>query len=526
MTTRDVGGMGHNDFCKLCDAAGLIYNSSYNKDAAGWDVLVEFQLNAHLNVLNNNDSQAIQCFVQVKATDKNKKSVSVKLSNLKRFCDNPFPCFFFFSEYEDAINPVAIYLVHFDKDKMLDVLKRLRECEIEGDKQLNRKRMVVKYDDSNKISVFDGLALKQCIESYIPNGMGQYTAKKTQYLKELGYEEFKYKLKFKLSDRVDYGSLVMASLGYENKINIKDISGWDNRFGIDFEISELSADNAVISFSDVEPYSHGTIEFDDGSERVTFCCDYYFSPIALNAPSELASYRVKCEHFDMLVGIKTNTTKINLSGHASVMDLYDLRDVSLLVKMLSNSERPVDIILRNKEGRETSMRSKTPLYLSNESKREVEKLIFLSLRLIQVVSYLRVEKMCKLSLSQLLAKEKDINILYDIIFQPEKNMAVRLQIPGLCERLDDKKQFYVLLGIPLILPTLNICLTVILYGDFTQDRDVIFFRNYKVDIKSKYCESQFHSLIARVKDNATKLVSKYESEENIYFIDSLSAKLS
>lgn len=525
MTTRDVGGMGHNDFCKLCDAAGLIYNSSYNKDAAGWDVLVEFQLNAHLNVLNNNDSQAIQCFVQVKATDKNKKSVSVKLSNLKRFCDTPLPCFFFFAEYEDAINPVAIYLVHFNKDKMFDVLKRLRECEVAGDKRLNRKTMAIKYDDSNKVSGFDGFALKQCIESYIPNGMGEYATKKRQYLENLGYDDFKYKIKFKLSERVDYGSLVMASLGYENKINIKDISGWDNRFGISFEISELSADNAVISFSDVEPYSHGTIEFDDGIERITFCCDYYFSPIALNAPEELSSYRVKCEHFDMLIGIKSNTTKMNLSGHASEMDLYDLRDVTLLVKMLSNRERQVDIILRNEDGRETSMRSKTPLHLNDKSQEEVEKLVLLTSRLIQIIGYFRMEKICKLSLSQILSKEKDINILYDVIFQPENNMAIRLQIPGLCEVLDYKKQLYVLLGIPLILPKVNMCLIVVLYGDFTQYGDVLLFKSYKIDIQSKHCESQLHSLIAKVKDKASKLVGKYESEEKIYFVDSLSSKL-
>lgn len=70
MAKRDVGGMGHKDFGKLCDMSGLIFNSSYDKDAAGWDAIVEFPLNPQLNILNKNDSQAIQCFVQVKSSDK------------------------------------------------------------------------------------------------------------------------------------------------------------------------------------------------------------------------------------------------------------------------------------------------------------------------------------------------------------------------------------------------------------------------------------------------------------------------
>lgn len=349
--------------------------------------------------------------------------------------------------------------------------------------------------------------------------------KKNRHLAELGYDEIKYKINFKLSGEIDYSSLVMASLGYENKINIKDISGWDNRFGIELEINELNAESAVISFSDVKPYSHGTIEFDDGSERITFSCDYYFSPIALNAPNELASYRVKCEYFDMLIGIKTYTTKINLSGHASEMDLYDLRDVTLLVKMLSSCNLPVDITLRNEDGRETSLRSKTPLNLSDKSKEEVEKIIHLTLRLIQIVSYFRIEKMCKLSLNQLLANEKHINILYDVIFQPQAYMAIRLQVPGLCETLDDTKHVYVLMGIPLILPKINICLTVILFGDFTQDRDVILFKNYKINIQSKFCESRLDLLKTRVGKDARRLVDKYESEPDIYFVDSLSSHL-
>lgn len=523
---RDVGGMGHNDFGKLCDASGLIYNSSFNKDAAGWDAFVEFPLNPHLNIFNDCDSQAIQCLVQIKSTDKNKKSVSVKLSNLKRFCDTPLPCFFFFAEYEESFNPVSIYLVHFGKDKVFDVLKRLRECQAEGDIRLNKKTMVIKYNDSHKIKAIEGKALKECIESYIPMGMGEYAKAKTLQLENLGYDEAKYKMNFKLAGQVDYDSLVMASLGYESKINIREISGWDSRFGIDLEINELSAPTAVISFSDVEPYSNGTITFDDGCERLTFACDYYFSTIAFNAPEELASYRVKCEHFDMLIGIKSHKTNITFSGYEDVMNIYDLRDHALLVKMLGNCDKTVEVIFRNNDGREANITITAPLRVKYKLIEEVDKIIHLALQLTKIATYFRMEKSCNLNLNDLLAKQKDIIILHELLFRPQSNMIPRLQLPNFNQELDNSKQFYVLIGVALLLPGFNVCLTAILHGGFTQDRDTILFNNYKIDIQSKFCDSQLDLLITRVRDNASKLVDKYESEEDVYFVDSLSPTLS
>jgi hypothetical protein len=88
--------------------------------------------------------------------------------------------------------------------------------------------MVIKYNDSHKIKAIEGKDLKECIESFIPMGMGEYAKAKMLQLESLGYDETKYKINFKLAGQVDYDSLVMASLGYESKINIKEISGWDN----------------------------------------------------------------------------------------------------------------------------------------------------------------------------------------------------------------------------------------------------------------------------------------------------------
>ncbi|MDN4627199.1 hypothetical protein [Erwinia sp. PsM31] len=131
MSLRKVGNMGRGDFDRLCSASGLIYNSSSEDDSGGWDAIVEFPLIGGIALLNSLNEQPIQCLVQIKATDGTKKNVQVKLSNMKRFCDTPLPCFFFFARYNGNINIESAYLVHINRDNMFQVLKRIRQNDVE-----------------------------------------------------------------------------------------------------------------------------------------------------------------------------------------------------------------------------------------------------------------------------------------------------------------------------------------------------------------------------------------------------------
>ncbi|EPJ2614833.1 hypothetical protein ACTGQ4_005658, partial [Escherichia coli] len=63
-------------------------------------------------------------------SDGEKKGVQVKLSNMKRFCDTPLPCFFFFARYNKNANIESAYLVHINSDIMFQVLKRIRQNDI------------------------------------------------------------------------------------------------------------------------------------------------------------------------------------------------------------------------------------------------------------------------------------------------------------------------------------------------------------------------------------------------------------
>ena len=40
-------------------------------------------------------------------------------------------------------------------------------------------------------------------------------------------------------------SLISATLGYPTRINVKDVHGWDTRFDINFQMQELTAEQAI-----------------------------------------------------------------------------------------------------------------------------------------------------------------------------------------------------------------------------------------------------------------------------------------
>src|SRR5690606_41197151 len=61
---------------------------------------------------------------------------------------------------------------------------------------------------------------------------------------------------------------------------------------------------SIIEIRPVEAFSTGSIRFEDEKEDVSFKCEFFVSPIALNAPDDLASFRICSDFFDLLVGIK------------------------------------------------------------------------------------------------------------------------------------------------------------------------------------------------------------------------------
>ncbi|MFP1839415.1 hypothetical protein [Lonsdalea quercina] len=516
MSSRKVGNMGRGDFDKLCSASGLIYNRSSDDDSAGWDGIVEFPLTNSLN------EQSIQCLVQIKSTDGTKKSVQVKLSNMKRFCDTPLPCFFFFARYNGNVNIESAYLVHINKDFMFKVLKRIRQNDAEKKSPLHKLYFMVKYSDEDEVVLSNKDSLKNAIEKYIPFGMKKYSEAKQQDLVNIGYKESRYSLNFNLVSKSDYKSLINATLGYPTKVNIKDVQGWDTRFDINVRMEELTTEQAIIEITSVEASSTGSIIFEDEKEDASFKCEFFISPVALNAPDELASLRIRSECFDLRVGIKNNKLKLDFESYDKSSCLPDLREQLLLMKMLNAPNEDLKLTIKNDGGREVSFFVSNNSFSLNSIADDIMKAEKIALALIQVASYFRVDKDCKISLNELIKKQQDIERMHALITKaPGGTPTLRLESPEFNDKIDSSKELRMFIAIPLFLSSFSICLACVVRGSFIYQNKVMTFENYEVNIEKLIRADDFQGIKKQCQKVSDKVNQRFKNEGiNFYYYNS------
>lgn len=525
MCARKVGNLGQEDFNKLCSASGLICNNSYNNDSAGWDSIVEFPLNNGINLLNSLEDQPIQCFVQIKATDGEKKSVQVKLSNMKRFCDSPLPCFFFFASYNGELNPVATYLVHINETIMFDVLKRIRENDVGKKRPLHKLTYTLSYTDEDVISFSDVTSLKKAIEKQVPLGIKQYSKNKISLLENLGYEDTHYSLKFKVATKEDYHSLVKASLGYKHKINIKDIKGWDTRFNVKLALEQFTSDEAIIEISSVDAFTTGQVIFKDDKEDVSFECKYYASPIAFNAPKEFASFRINNHLFDMQVGVKNHETKMSFASYDEKFDIYDLIDMLLLMKILNDPLGSLKVVFINNKGVETSLAASNNTFHNSDVANHIKKLEQSALALMQIANYFRISKSCKLSINELINSKFDIDNLYSVISDKQDErpvLSIKLGDPDF--EMDCSRELHVFIALPLCFSCFSICLAFTASGRITNHAGRLVFDSYNVKVERLIRGESKNAIWKDTQVISEHVTARYENESNdICFYNSFSS---
>lgn len=524
MSLRKVGNMGRGDFDRLCNASGLIYNSSSEDDSGGWDAIVEFPLLGGIALLNSLNEQPIQCFVQIKSSDGKKKGVQVKLSNMKRFCDTPLPCFFFFARYNKNANIESAYLVHINRDIMFQVLKRIRQNDIGKKSPLHKLYFTVNHSSEDEIDLTDKNALKLAIERHIPHGMKKYSEDKLRDLGDVGYNESRYVFDFKVDNNDDYKSLISATLGYPTRINVKDVRGWDTRFDLNFQMEELTAEQAIIEITPVEAFSTGSIRFEDEKEDVSFKCEFFISPIALNAPDDLASFRICSEFFDLLVGIKNNKLKIDFESYDKAFHLADIRELLLLMKILNTPSGDLKLIIKNDEGNETSFFASNNSFPTNPITNEIIKAEQIALALIQVSSYFRVDKDCKVSINELIRKQKDIERMHILVNKvPGGYPALRLDIPECDDNIDSSKELRLFIAIPLILSSFSICLTFVAKGSFTYHNKAMMLNDYEINVEKLIRANDLSELKSKCQEVSDNVNQRFENESmDFYYYNAFS----
>ena len=324
----NLGVMGETTFHHWCAEEGLSCNKS-QEDKTGWDYLVEFPFDPE-SKKNDVHISALECKVQVKATNKKDRKLPITLSNLRRLVTSQLPAFYVFIEFDGENTAQRAFVVHVDEQLATKVLKRLHKIEqSDSPNNFNKRTMTISYDDSHLLEKANGRCLKDAIVKYIGGNLAEYVAKKKAHLESTGFENGVSRMNFQIQGMDNIERFIDMSLGIKTKANITNLTNIKTRFGIDNNSPCIEFDAGTLEMPDIKPVAKGTVCFRlDGIDKgVSFEAELYLSQLGPFLADELKKFRVKGDFFDIVC--QPSKGKVEFS--------FSFKDTSLRLEKLSDA---------------------------------------------------------------------------------------------------------------------------------------------------------------------------------------------
>lgn len=323
MSERDLGDMGEDTFKLWCSSAGMTANGS-RLDKNGWDFYVEFPFPEDASVDLDLDEKAppIECKVQVKATDSEKSSIQIKLSNLHKLIKYQGPAFLCVICFDGQISAQRAYFVHIDKCVIERVLKRLRELSNAGDTEEHKKSLSLEYAD-HCLTGLTGACVKNKILSIIGQSPVEYVKTKQQLVETLGYENGRNIAHFTVSGKNSVADLVDLSLGLKDEVKVSNFSAHKVRFGLKSPAPIFNGSGIIKIHPD--PVCDATVSFrsDQFTPPISFAAKFYSSQFNSFVGAQGSKVRLLGDFFDIVISF---SGKVNVSFSFSAEKAYPLRD--------------------------------------------------------------------------------------------------------------------------------------------------------------------------------------------------------
>lgn len=343
---RDLGQLGESTFAMWCAQVGLIANNS-SIDKTGWDYYVEFPISSNITTHELHKS-AFECKVQVKATDKQDRKLSVTVSNLRRMATLQMPAFYIFLEFDGKNEVQNAFVLHIDNELIYKILKRVHQIEqSENNKDLNKRTITLTYSEQQRIEKLDGENLKQTLLKYIGENYSDYIVSKNKYLQECGFEDGYGTVQFSIEGEDGIRKIIDASLGLEEEIDVQNLINIEKRFGIPSKKSSFEIPNAKLSLG-MQPPKRGKIRFkeDSLSSGLVFDIVFYNSLFSFNEFREFAKFRVVGDFFDMtLEPYKKQSNYSFTLGENKRFELKKLKDAIGLIELMSRDNQNIIMML-------------------------------------------------------------------------------------------------------------------------------------------------------------------------------------
>lgn len=349
MQNRDLGPLGENKFQGLClDAGGLtVHESKSEMDRTGWDFFIEFPWKQDNFTPQDMLPAPLQCKIQVKSTDEQRKRESITLSNLHRLIKANIPVFYCFIEFDGKPEPQAIYLVHVGKEIIEKTLKRIRKLENQGKgDQLNKHTLDITYGDADRLADITGQSLKNEIEKHIPEGMEKYIENKNQLLNTLGFEDGKGQFNFTIISDDPIRDILDLSLGIRKELDIDNSIIHDKRFGILSKTPYIEGDGGILSLK-VEPLE-AELKFKEYkfSPGISFSAKLYISPFNEFIPKERIKLRVESRFFEFIIESNQNIN-FSIRSYAEGSSLKELKNFLQVMTILEKSSSPIIVEMKS-----------------------------------------------------------------------------------------------------------------------------------------------------------------------------------
>lgn len=409
---KDLGQMGESTFNLWCAQAGLTANGS-KVDRTGWDFFVEFPFAGRTDPTQIH-APALECKVQVKATDKTDRKLSIKLSNLRRLITASMPAFFVFIEFDKKDEAQRAFLVHVDESLISKTLKRIHELEnVSGCFDHHKRSLTIHYGPENEIPTLTGESLKRKIEEYVPSGMSTYVASKSRHLESTGFENGFAQITFSTEGKTNLSDLIDVSIGLKQSVQISKFEGFHTRFGLKSKDPMIDRADGMLEMPDLKPSATGTIRFreDRLSPGLVFPCRFYSSPLNAIVPTELVKFRIEADCFDMSMNPFTGAANYKMNAGAGVrLPIKQLRDAIRLMQTITSSAKTilVDLSLTGMNTVDFAINAKDQPFEYNK--------VLEALNAAQkIVDFFEVNEPVNVSLEEIAAHANSITQFYSVI---------------------------------------------------------------------------------------------------------------
>ena len=409
---RDLGKLGEYAFASMCAHVGLIANGSMI-DKTGWDFYVEFPISQDISA-NELHKSAVNCKVQVKATDKREGKWQITLSNLRQMATSQMPSFYIFLEFDCKNEPQRAYVVHIDDKYVFKILKRIREVEQKDSSvELNNKKMTIHYNEKNELSSLDGMNLQATLLQYIGKNYSEYIESKNNYLKKCGFEDGCGKMKFSIDSENDgLHQLIDLSLGLKDEVDVKNLVSIDERFGIPSKNPNFELDKAKLKI-ELQTPKKGKISFrkDRLSKPLTFNINFYHSPFSFYDYRKYTKFRIIGDFFDMNFEPYAGKSNYNFTlGGSKQFELKKLKDALALIDLMSRENQTAIV--------ELSLENLEPLVFDFKSqfvKRDIEIFDEIIIKILNICHKFEIYEDIYVSLDELYLNKKQIEQFHIIM---------------------------------------------------------------------------------------------------------------